>query len=133
MSFYSGNLFALLTAERELKNYFECFFGFDFEAVAVEIDWIAKYFEQFTFFCRSLQLSNYCLEHFENYFNCLIFFGFAAIYLILIGLIIAFLSFRYCSTYSWLYWFYFQIILNIFNIRLTFIMNIKVKFILRLI
>jgi hypothetical protein len=38
MSFYSGNLFALLTAERELKNYFECFFGFDFEAVAVEID-----------------------------------------------------------------------------------------------
>jgi hypothetical protein len=122
-----------LTAERELKNYFECFFGFDFEAVAVEIDWIVKYFEQFTFSCRSLQLSNYCLKHFENYFNCLIFFGFAAIYLILIDLITAFLSFRYCSTYNWLYWFYFQISLNISNIRLTFIMKIKAKLILRLI
>jgi hypothetical protein len=133
MSFYLENLFALLMAERELKNYFECFFGFNFKAVAVKIDWIAKYFEQFTFFCRSSQLSNYCLKHFENYFNCLIFFGFAAIYLILIGLIIAFLSFRYCSTYSWLYWFYFQISLNIFYIRLTFIMKIKAKFILRLI
>jgi hypothetical protein len=38
MSFYLENLFALLTAEQELKNYFECFFGFNFKAIAVEID-----------------------------------------------------------------------------------------------
>jgi hypothetical protein len=38
MSFYLASLFALLTAEQELKNYFECFFEFDFEAVAAEID-----------------------------------------------------------------------------------------------